>query len=131
MEGLKDIVQVSCGRESTLCVRRDGVVFSFGGRCFSHMTELGLIEAIGNDYGQLGLGQTLDRYQLVPRVIEHIRNEKVVKASAGEYHSAVLTDAGKVYTFGLGKEGQVRVEEANSYIFYLLLRRLDRMIGWT
>lgn len=57
--------QVSCGAHHTLCLSEDGRVFSFG----------------WNRFGQLGLGDTMDRKS--PVVIEGIR-ERVTDISAGE-----------------------------------------------
>ncbi|KAI7839928.1 hypothetical protein COHA_006322 [Chlorella ohadii] len=58
-----------------------------------------------NEKGQLGLGDTINRNN--PTIVKGLANKKVVYASAGRNHSAVVTATGESYTFGLNQYGQL------------------------
>mmetsp|Transcript_7939 Transcript_7939/g.10370 ORF Transcript_7939/g.10370 Transcript_7939/m.10370 type:complete len:414 (-) Transcript_7939:2197-3438(-) len=90
VKGLCNVVSVSCGQESTICLTKEGKVFTFG----------------SNDYGQLGHGNSVNRYEMSPKLVSALSNEKVVQVAAGDYHAACVTVEGKVYTWGMGKDGQ-------------------------
>lgn len=55
--------------------------------------------------GQLGLGDTVNRNNPTP--VKGLASKKVVGGSAGKSHSAVVTDGGESYTFGLNQYGQL------------------------
>mmetsp|Transcript_10477 Transcript_10477/g.12019 ORF Transcript_10477/g.12019 Transcript_10477/m.12019 type:complete len:274 (+) Transcript_10477:70-891(+) len=67
----------------------DGKVFSFG----------------TGSHGALGHGNKLD--QEFPKQIERLKNLTVKSVSAGGYHSVVLTEDGRLYTFGEGGFGRL------------------------
>lgn len=90
-------VMVSCGAKHTLILTSDGRVFSFG---------------YGHD-GQLGLANLEN--QLSPRQIDYAyfrdrtsdRPAHIVMVAAGGAYSIALSNAGNVYTWGSGTEGQL------------------------
>ncbi|ETV92326.1 hypothetical protein, variant 2 [Aphanomyces invadans] len=84
------VVQAACGREYTLALTKEGVVYAWG----------------ANDYGQLGVAGSM-RYQRTPLPVTALNGLQVVQVAAGEYHSAALTASGEVFTWGLGKDGQL------------------------
>eukprot|EP00924_Labyrinthula_sp_SR-Ha-C_P001058 maker-scaffold_7-snap-gene-12.36-mRNA-1 protein AED:0.02 eAED:0.02 QI:146/1/1/1/1/1/6/95/433 len=88
IEGVK-VKQVAAGRDFSLFLAGDGKVYSCG----------------ANEFGQLGLS-TSELSVSEPRLISSLSGENIVQVAAGEYHAAAITEAGKVYTFGLGKDGQ-------------------------
>jgi len=45
--------------------------------------------------------------ELVPRLVQGLAGKKVIGAAAGADHTVVWTDAGEVFTFGLGFNGQL------------------------
>lgn len=55
--------------------------------------------------GQLGIGSSDD--QLLPRLVPSLSQRKVVQVACGYDHTAVLTDAGALYTFGSNEHGQL------------------------
>lgn len=57
-----------------------------------------------NNYGQLGDGTTEDK--LTPTLIT-IPNEYIIDVSASNYSTAVITNSGKLYTFGRNSDGQL------------------------
>ena len=58
-----------------------------------------------NEKGQLGLGDAINRNN--PTIVPGLRGKRVVAASAGKNHTAVVTAAGESFTFGLNQYGQL------------------------
>ena len=63
----------------------------------------GQIYSFGNNFGQLGLGDTEDRNS--PTLIQNVYN--ISQISAGAKHSLAISDDGYVYGFGLDNNGQL------------------------
>lgn len=61
-------------------------------------------------YGQLGLGSNSNERQ--PRLLSALQNKQVKAIAAGEYHSVAVTEAGHVYSWGKGDEGQIGTGDA-------------------
>eukprot|EP00029_Vermamoeba_vermiformis_P013330 TRINITY_DN8242_c0_g1_i1.p1 TRINITY_DN8242_c0_g1~~TRINITY_DN8242_c0_g1_i1.p1 ORF type:complete len:672 (-),score=124.87 TRINITY_DN8242_c0_g1_i1:30-2045(-) len=90
IEALKHefITHISFSECHALAVTRNGNVFSWG--C--------------SDEGRLGLGFAPEAGIVVePVLVESLKNQRVVKVSAGHFVSAFLTHVGKLYTCGSGK----------------------------
>lgn len=88
------IVKVACGLYHTVVVTAGGEVYSFG----------------KNDYGQLGLGHA--RSVKVPTLVKVAigeSDEKVVDVSCGYYHTVVVTERGKLITWGRNDYGQLGI----------------------
>jgi E3 ubiquitin-protein ligase HERC2 len=69
-------------------------------------TEAGELFTFGDGhYGALGHGGTQN--ELVPRLVDALVGKKVVGAAAGQYHTAVWTDEGELFTFGNGDHGKL------------------------
>lgn len=88
------IVQsVACGKDHTMCLTADGVVYSWG----------------KNAKGELGLGDDAERY--IPTVVESLKGTPVIIIACGKNTSAAYTDDGTLYmwgqndTFQLAREG--------------------------
>jgi len=70
------------------------------------LTESGKVLAWGAERGGLGLGENVkDAYE--PVQVEFFDGQEVVAVACGRAHSVVLTQDGKVYSFGQGAEGQL------------------------
>ncbi|XP_065205773.1 regulator of chromosome condensation-like [Planococcus citri] len=81
VENLTDIVDICAGAMHTLCIDKNGKVHSWG--C--------------ND--ELALGrETTSETEAIPGEVN--LDEKVVQITAGDSHSAALTETGKVYAWG-------------------------------
>ncbi|XP_047214023.1 regulator of chromosome condensation [Girardinichthys multiradiatus] len=76
------VVQVVAGGMHTVCLSETGHVYTFG--C--------------NDEGALGRDTTEEGSEMVPAKVE--LSEKVVQVSAGDSHTAALTEDGSVYIWG-------------------------------
>ncbi|XP_058391624.1 X-linked retinitis pigmentosa GTPase regulator isoform X1 [Diceros bicornis minor] len=83
------VIQVACGGGHTV-VLTENAVYTFG---------LG-------QFGQLGLG-TFVFETSEPKVIEHVKDQKISYISCGENHTALITDVGLMYTFGDGRHGKL------------------------
>uniref|UniRef100_A0A7S1T831 RCC1-like domain-containing protein n=1 Tax=Compsopogon caeruleus TaxID=31354 RepID=A0A7S1T831_9RHOD len=93
VESLRDIkaADVACGRDFTLILARDGSVWSCG----------------ADDFGQLGQGRSHgERYVRAPRTVVPAYGG-ACSIAAGDYHAAVLTERGEVWTWGMGRDGQL------------------------
>lgn len=88
---MKKTVHISCGKDHTVTLTKDGAVFTFG----------------SGQYGQLGHNSFED--ELRPRLVAELWGAKVIKIACGRHHTLVLTDRTdrKVYSFGRGEKGQL------------------------
>ncbi|XP_034033116.1 probable E3 ubiquitin-protein ligase HERC3 [Thalassophryne amazonica] len=86
---MKKIIHVSCGSEHTAVMTKGGVVFTFG----------------SGRNGQLGHNSF--RNELLPRLVAELWGAKVTKIACGRYHTLVLTDSSRIYSFGCGDQGQL------------------------
>jgi len=80
------VITAACGNDHTLAVTTAGVLWSWG-------------------KGKHGiLGHNDDSNRLVPTQVEvqHFDHGKIVSATAGDTHSAVVTEHGGLYTWGMG-----------------------------
>ncbi|KAJ8781011.1 hypothetical protein J1605_001054 [Eschrichtius robustus] len=78
----EDIVQAEAGGMHTVCLSKSGQVYSFG--C--------------NDEGALGRDTSVEGSEMVPGKVE--LQEKVIQVSAGDSHTAALTEDGRVFLWG-------------------------------
>lgn len=91
---LQDVVQAEAQSMHTVCLSQSGQVYSFG--C--------------NDEGALGRDTSVEGSEMVPGKVE--LQEKVVQVSAGDSHTAALTEDGRVFLWGsfrvrLGLAGRI------------------------
>ena len=69
-------------------------------------TEEGELFTFG--YGVDGrLGHGGEKKGRVPRLVEALAGKKVIGAASGRDHTAVWTEAGESFTFGIGRFGQL------------------------
>ncbi|KAI1301314.1 Protein RCC2 -like protein [Halotydeus destructor] len=72
------------------------------------ITEGGRAMTVGrNDKGQLGHGDLVT--QAVPKIVEVLKDHKVIDAATGKGHTLFLTDKGQVWACGDNKMGQLGV----------------------
>jgi len=109
----KIIIQVSCSvgekHSHTGCVDNQGKVYTWGS---GYKCKLGHVDQ--NDVFQ-------------PRQIEAIDNIRISKLVCGGIHSAVLTEDGKIMTFGCGSDGRLGHPESSKYR-YLYKEKIPRLI---
>ncbi|XP_044213215.1 probable E3 ubiquitin-protein ligase HERC4 isoform X1 [Thunnus albacares] len=86
---MKKTIHISCGKDHTAVLTKDGVVFTFG----------------SGQYGQLGHNSFSD--ELRPRLVTELWGAKVIKIACGRHHTLVMTDSKRVYSFGCGEQGQL------------------------
>ena len=74
------------------------------------LTETGLLFSYGENFcGQLGLGDTYPREEFTLIKMFKQIGEKIMEVSCGHKHSICKTANGKVFTWGLGNEGQLGI----------------------
>lgn len=83
------IGQIVASGWHSFCVTVSGRVFCWG----------------RNDFGQLGLGDRANRTS--PNLLRMLRSQAIMFVAAGDFHSAVLTQDGGVFTFGSSSKGQL------------------------
>ncbi|KAK1791939.1 hypothetical protein P4O66_013913 [Electrophorus voltai] len=83
------LAQISAGGDHSFALSLSGAVFGWG----------------RNSAGQLGLGDCEDRY--FPTCVSNLSKKKTVFIACGEEHTATLSKGGTVFTFGLGRYGQL------------------------
>lgn len=101
------IVDISAGQDFTLFLTADGHVYACG----------------AGDQGQTGYGSTQSRYHVTPTKIATLEN--ITKIAAGRFHSIACTDDGKVYTWGLNREGQLGHGDTHNRTLPTLLMALQ------
>ncbi|XP_036000989.1 probable E3 ubiquitin-protein ligase HERC4 [Fundulus heteroclitus] len=90
---MKKVVQITCGKEHSVVLTKEGAVFTFG----------------SGRYGQLGHNSFQN--ELRPRLVAELWGANVTKTACGRYHTLVLTDPMKVYSFGCNDHQQLGREE--------------------
>ena len=94
------VSQIACGSRHTAVVTAAGVVYTWGD-C---------------ENGVAGHGET-DGHQYAPRRLERLAQKCVSHISACGFHTAAVTDAGELYTWGEGKFGRLgHYHERNSHV---------------
>lgn len=82
----KDVRGIACGAAHTAAWNGAGVLYTWGA-------------------GQGRLGHDHERDRFIPLEVSALGGKKVVQAACGYAHTAAITDAGRVYTWGQGKGG--------------------------
>jgi alpha-tubulin suppressor-like RCC1 family protein len=85
------IVRVAAGDFQSFLLTDEGGVLSFG----------------SGAYGHLGHGDTLN--QLIPKLIQtsSLKGQKIIQIAVGKTHCLLLSDQGRVFSFGDGSKGQL------------------------
>jgi alpha-tubulin suppressor-like RCC1 family protein len=65
---------------------------------------------------------------LAPRVVERLRGEGIVELAAGINHVVGLSDAGDVWTWGIGLHGQLGHGNLDNQALPTLLTRLQEKV---
>ena len=111
IEDLSEIIRIECGYYHSLCIDINKDLYVVG----------------GNSYGQLGLGDAINRF----KPIKHPSLSNIIDISKGGNHTFVKTSNNEIYTFGhnvysqlgIKTEGKkqltpIRVFEDNEEIWY-------------
>lgn len=103
----KRIIQVSGGRRHTCAITEDKEVYSWG---------------IGEN-GQLGMGDIDNRP--LPSLISSLKGLNPVKISCGWGHNVLLTEDGRVYTWGYGESGCLGHGDLNNQLLPKKIKEID------
>ena len=85
----KKVVFVSANGHHSACITEDGDTFTWGAGCS----------------GQLGHGDVVNRS--APKPVDGLAGKKAKEVACGLNHTIVITEDGRVYTFGHGELGQL------------------------
>lgn len=85
----KRVVQLSACGFHTSCLTADGELYSWGEGKFGR------------------LGHANEKNCHVPRLVETLLGKRPRQVSCGGFHTAVVTEDGRLYTFGGGEHGQL------------------------
>ena len=85
------MVGVAAGRGHTVAWTESGELWSWGQAC----------------NGATGHGHTGHGHKWTPFLVQGMVGRKVVAAAAGEYHTAVVTSEGELWTFGGNSYGHL------------------------
>ncbi|XP_070614117.1 E3 ISG15--protein ligase HERC5-like [Erythrolamprus reginae] len=100
------LINIAAGSAHSMAVSKFGTVYSWG----------------KNMFGQLGLGDTEDRY--IPENVKALERKRTVFVSCGGEHTAVLSKDGLVCTFGSGRYGQLGHNSTCDELFPRLVAEL-------
>lgn len=95
--GTAIVHSVACGKNHTMCMTVDGVVYSWG----------------KNARGELGLGDTTER--CVPTIVGTLRHTPVIIIACGQGTSAAYTEDGTLYMWGQNDTFQL-AQDGGSHI---------------
>ena len=102
-ESKNDSIQlISFGAQHTLCISNKGKLFSFGWNNYSQCGK----KPKKNNNDNNDLKNNLD-IEKIEEVNEIKIGKKINDISAGEDHSLIVTDEGKIFGFGLNSSGQL------------------------
>ena len=82
------LISVTVGSAHNVAIEEDGKCYTWG-KCH---------------YGQLGHGE-MDQNELIPRPVSALSSVKIASVGAGDSHVLAVTDAGELYTWGVGFYG--------------------------
>jgi alpha-tubulin suppressor-like RCC1 family protein len=86
---LDERIVYACGTNHLILLTKSGRVYSFG----------------NNEDGQLG--RVSSEQDNAPYIIESMKDKKIIFASCGLYHTILMSQEGKVYSFGKNTGGQL------------------------
>ena len=89
---------ISCGEEHAAMIANAGYVYTMG----------------SNQHGRLGIGNRTIPYSIKPYIVEALTFHRTKFISAGFAHSAAVTDAGELFTWGLGEFGALGVNSRDN-----------------
>ncbi|KAL9181896.1 hypothetical protein ACHAXT_012239 [Thalassiosira profunda] len=115
----KKVVQLSACGFHTGCLTDMGEVYTWG----------------EGKFGRLGHGAERNCHS--PRLVESLLGKRPIQVSCGGFHSAVVTQDGKMYTFGGGEHGQLGHSDKVNKVRPTLVQALDPIFlqqitcGWS
>ena len=102
------LIAVTIGSAHNIVVEEDGKCYTWG-KCH---------------YGQLGHGE-MDQNELIPRPVGALASVKITSVGAGDSHVLAVTDAGELYTWGVGFYGCLGHGDETSLMVPKLVEKLQ------
>lgn len=113
------IVQLSACGFHTGCITKDGEVFTWG----------------EGKFGRLGHGNERNCHS--PKLVENLIGKKPKQIACGGFHSSVIGEDGKMYTFGGGEHGQLGHGDKVNKVIPTIVKALENTFisqitcGWS
>ncbi|KAG9290673.1 hypothetical protein G9A89_011636 [Geosiphon pyriformis] len=110
IEGISNVQKVACGLRYSIALTVDGKCYGWGNNRYGQLSlneyddEMRGIPA-QNPIGKTNINKT--NYFYPVQIQLPYSHEIIVDVGCGQYHTAVLTKQGQVYTFGQNKYGQL------------------------
>jgi hypothetical protein len=108
----KKVVAVACGSFHMGCVTESGELYTWGSSVWHQLgtyltaPSKKVNEPLTSPSSRATIAGHGERKNVVePRRVTALEGKRVVEVSCGAYHTAVRTDAGRLYTFGAGSQG--------------------------
>ena len=110
-EGEQDVLKP---KQIYIISQKNPVFISAGESHSAVITDKGKVYTWGSGgFGRLGHGPESGK-ECVPRLVEGLQNENVVRLSCGALHTLALTKRGEIYTWGQNKYGKLGIHFQNS-----------------
>jgi len=93
------VVSIGAGQNISLAVDDKGLLYSWGAGTF----------------GNLGHGDEKDCFE--PKLIEKLKDKKIVHFAIGSQHALAVTDGGELFSWGLNKDRQLGRDDDKTNLF--------------
>ena len=90
------IIKISCGEEHSAFITSHGSVYTMG----------------SNASGRLGIGDRSVKLSATPCLVEGLAQIKAIDLSCGWGHTAVISDVGSIFTWGVGEYGALGISQS-------------------
>ena len=81
------ILKIACGFNHSALLSYSGYLYTMG----------------SNEYGKLGVGADKSLKKNIPCLVYDLQDDLITSVSCGWYHTAAVTEEGKLFTWGRGK----------------------------
>jgi alpha-tubulin suppressor-like RCC1 family protein len=93
------ILKIACGFNHSALLSYSGYLYTMG----------------SNEYGKLGVGVEKTVKKNIPCLVHDLQEYFITQVSCGWYHSAAVTEEGKLFTWGRGKLGALGLGSENNF----------------
>lgn len=130
----KGVDVVAAGSDYCVAVTESAEVYSWGGGGFGPLGHPKLKPPEDDDEMEeymlalRDLSETEGLAHLAPRLVERLRGEGIVDLAAGYNHVAAVSDAGDVWTWGIGLHGQLGHGDLENQAVPKLIARLQEKV---
>lgn len=128
-EELVSVKKIKCGTDGTMFLTDDGTLYASGS---NKNNKLGLNKRKGflltmktifyNNNEETEVSRVM-----VPTAVKLMGNKRCTELSLGPFHSAVTTDTGQIYAFGLNRDGQLGIGNRGNNDGMMVVKSMEHM----